>query len=121
MDLIQKIKDHIIEYRKDEDFKDDNDSKLIRIFFKQNSLNIPPNIQKLICEDHLFFEKIIKLYENKFIKYLSNGLSIIDSLEKLSHKIIVNSDNDSKKKYNYTFVFSSYMYIDLSHKYTFKF
>ena len=99
MDLIENIKNYIIESRKDDDFKDDSDSKLIKIYFKRNELNIPPNIQKIIGEDHLYFEKIIKLYENKFIKYLSDGLSILDSLEKLSQKIIVNPDTNSKKKY----------------------
>ena len=69
MEFIQKIKDHLIDYRKDEDFKDDSDSKLIKLFFKQNNLNIPSHIQKLLCSDYLFFEKIIKQYEKKFIKY----------------------------------------------------
>ena len=55
MDLIHKIKNHIIEYRKDDEFKDDSDSKLIKIFFKQNNLNIPSHIQSLLYTDHLFF------------------------------------------------------------------
>ena len=38
MDLIQKIINFIIECRKDNDFKDDSDSKLIKIFFKQVKL-----------------------------------------------------------------------------------
>ena len=32
MDLIPKIKNHIIEFRIEDDFKDDSDSKLIKIF-----------------------------------------------------------------------------------------
>ena len=40
MDLIHKIKNHIIEYRKDDEFKDDNDSKLIKILLKQEKINI---------------------------------------------------------------------------------
>ena len=38
---------------------DDSDAKLIKLYFKQNKLNISDNIQKLICNDYLYFEKII--------------------------------------------------------------
>ena len=99
MDLIQNIKNHIIEYKKDEDFKDDSDSKLIKLFFKQNNLNIPLNIQKIICEDHLFFEKIIKLYEKKFIKYHSDGIPFIECIDELSKSIINIPNSESKEKY----------------------
>ena len=99
MDLIRNIKIYLIDCKKDDELKDLPHNILIKIFFKRNELNIPPNIQKLICDDHLYFESIIKLYENKFIKYISDGRSIIESLEKLSHRIIVNPDIDNKKKY----------------------
>jgi hypothetical protein len=39
-------------------------------------MKIPCHIQTLLCTDHLFFEKIINLYENKFIKYYSDGIPI---------------------------------------------
>ena len=88
MDIIQPIKEYILECRKDNDYIDDSDSKLIKLYFKQNKLNIPDNIQKLICNDYLYFEKIIKLYQDKFIKYQQNELSFDVCLEKLSEKII---------------------------------
>ena len=99
IDFINKIKNFIIECRKDEDFIDDSDSKLIKLFFKQDKINIPVNIQKLIGSDHLFFEKIIKLYENKFIKYLNDEKSFDKIIEKLSEKILNNPDTDKKSKY----------------------
>ena len=51
MDLIHNIKIYLIDCRKDDDYKDDSDNKLIKIYFKRNELNIPPNIQKLIGEN----------------------------------------------------------------------
>jgi superfamily II DNA or RNA helicase len=99
MDLIPKIKNHISEYRKDEDFKDFSDIMLIKIFFKQEKINIPCHIQTLLCTDHLFFEKIINLHENKFIKYYSDGIPISECLKKLSEKIIDNSNYKNKIKY----------------------
>jgi len=99
MDLIQKIINHIIECRKDDDFKDDSDSKLIKIFFKQEKLNIPSHIQTLLCTDHLFFQKIIEHYEKKFIKYYTDGKPFEECLEKLSKKVLDNPDSDINKKY----------------------
>jgi len=82
MDIIDKIKNYLVECRTDKDFKDDSDSKLIKIFFKQNNLNIPDNIQKLICSDHLFFEKVINnieiykwLKESNYYDELSGKIS----------------------------------------------
>jgi hypothetical protein len=96
MEIIQPIKEYITECRKDDDFNDDSDSELIKLYFIQNKLNIPDNIQKLICNDYLYFEKIIKLYQDKFIKYRQNELSFDVCLEKLSKKIIVNLNSENK-------------------------
>ena len=100
MEIIQPIKEYITICRKDDYFNDDSDCELIKFYFIQNKLNIPDNIQKLICNDYLYFEKIIKLYQDKFIKYRQNDLSFDICLEKLSEKIIVNINSDNKIKYN---------------------
>jgi hypothetical protein len=100
MEIIQPIKEYITECRKDDDFNDDSDSELIKLYFIQNKLNIPDNIQKLICNDYLYFEKIIKLYQDKFIKYQQNELSFDECIKKLSEKIIVNLNSENKIKYN---------------------
>lgn len=81
MDIIDKIKNYLIECRADKDFINDSDSKLIKIFFKQNNLNVPDNIQKLICMDHLFFEKVINNIE--IYKWLKES----NYYDKLSGKI----------------------------------
>jgi len=99
MEFIQQIIKYIIECRKDEDFNDDSNSKLIKLYFKQNKQNIPDNIQKLICHDHVYFNQIIELYEKKFIKYVTDGLSFDVCIEKTSIKIIKNIDSDNKKKF----------------------
>lgn len=99
MDIIDKIKNYLVDCRADEDFKDDSDSKLIKIFFKQYNLNVPDNIQKLLCSDYLFFEKIITLYEKKFTKYFYDEKSLDKIIEKLSEKIIIIPNTDNKIKY----------------------
>jgi len=67
----------------DDDFKDDSDSKLIKLFFKQTKTNIPDNIQKLICLDHLFFEKIYKwLKESNYLDELSEKISYSSNTDK---------------------------------------
>lgn len=122
MDLIQKIINFIIECRKDDDFKDDSDSKLIKIFFKQEKLNIPSHIQTLLCTDHLFFQQIIELYEKKFIKYYTDGKPFDECLEKLSKKVLDNPDSDYKIKYIdfdkeiFPWLIESNFFVELSEK-----
>ena len=123
MDIMQNIKEYIIECRKDDDFKDDSDSKLIKLYFKHNKLNIPDDIQKLICSDYLYCEKIIKFNENKFIKYLQNNLSFDECISKLSDEIINNPNTDSKikyvnfNKYIFQWLNKTGFFINLSEKY----
>jgi len=102
MDFINKIKNFIIECRKDKDFKDDSDNELIKIFFKQTNLNIPINIQNLISSDHLFFEKIIndtntnkEIY--KWLKELSHEQT--DDWEE-TEILLINNQSINKNIYN---------------------
>lgn len=89
MDIIDKIKNHIIECKNDDNLKNKSDSKLIELFFTHNNLNIPDNIQKLLCLDHLFFEKTINnieiykwLKESNYYDELSGKVSYSPIIDK---------------------------------------
>lgn len=91
MDIIDKIKNYLVECKNDDNLKNKSDSKLIELFFTYNNLNIPDNIQKLLCLDHLFFEKTINNIE--IYKWLKES----NYYDELSGKITYSPIIDNKQ------------------------